>query len=365
MAVAEARGVRAALLALVALLAGAATAEAATVQVVAREQGFSPHSGPLLAPVLDYQAADGEENRIVVTPEPGGFRVRDEGADVEPGAGCSRAGAREATCSTAVAVAISAGDRDDTVALGALSVPASVAAGVGDDRVDGTSAPDSLLGQGGTDRLLGSGGADTLDDGDTSGSANADVLDGGDGDGDWVVYAERSARVIVDLGRPGIAGEVRERDSLTGVENVTGGSGSDLIQGDGGANRLEGGRGRDAVDGGDGDDRLDLGRGNDVGAGGAGDDELLATRGRDRLIGGAGDDDLASGTGRGGDRLLGGSGRDRLYAGRGRDVLKGRAGPDVIYANDGRRDRVNGGPGSDRAKVDRGLDSVRSVETLR
>jgi hypothetical protein len=50
--------VRAALLlAFLALLLCATTAQAASVQVVAREQGLSPHSGPLIAP--GFAAAPG------------------------------------------------------------------------------------------------------------------------------------------------------------------------------------------------------------------------------------------------------------------------------------------------------------------
>jgi hypothetical protein len=43
-------------------------------------------------------------------------------------------------------------------------------------------------------------------------------------------------------------------------------------------------------------------------------------------------------------------------------VLLGGPGRDTIYARDGTRDVVEGGPGSDRARVDRGLDRLRSVE---
>jgi Tol biopolymer transport system component len=46
------------------------------------------------------------------------------------------------------------------------------------------------------------------------------------------------------------------------------------------------------------------------------------------------------------------------------DVLCAGAGDDVIHARDRRRDVVDGGPGRDRAQIDRGLDVVRGVEKI-
>ena len=355
--------VRIALLTLAATVVLAPAAHAATAQISAREIGIDPRNGPILTPVLEYTAVVGERNRLEVTPEGPGFRLRDTGADIEPGSGCSRVNAREVTCSGATSVTIAAGDEDDTITLSALTTVTSVSAGAGNDVVEGGSALDSINGGGGGDTLRGAGGGDTLEDGDVSGSADADTLDGGEGE-DTLLYSARTAGVTVDL-PAGTAGELDERDTLVAVENVTGGSGPDVLRGGDGTNRFDGGSGRDLIDTGGGDDRIDCGRGNDICDGNGGDDEVIGTRGRDKLFGGAGNDDVASGGGRADDLLSGGTGRDRIYAGRGKDVLKGGAGPDIIYANDGRRDRVNGGSGSDRAKVDRRLDKVRAVETLR
>jgi Ca2+-binding RTX toxin-like protein len=47
------------------------------------------------------------------------------------------------------------------------------------------------------------------------------------------------------------------------------------------------------------------------------------------------------------------------------DVICGGAGNDTIYARDGHRDVVDGGPGRDVAHVDRKLDHVTNVEVKR
>lgn len=138
----------------------------------------------------------------------------------------------------------------------------------------------------------------------------------------------------------------------SGNDRILGSSGNDVICGLGGNDVVIGGGGRDLVDGADGADRL---------GGGAGGDLLLGLRGNDRLAGGGGRDGLG-----------GGAGRDVLRGGRGADRFSGRLGSDRLYAKDGVRDSVVGGPGRDRASVDtaagsskrsaRRADRVRGVE---
>lgn len=90
-------------------------------------------------------------------------------------------------------------------------------------------------------------------------------------------------------------------------------------------------------------------------------DALRGTNGNDVLIGLAGGDQL---DGRGGnDVLRGGDGDDRLTGGLGRDILFGGRGNDRFYTRDGERDVIDGGPGFDRAWVDR-FDVVRNVERV-
>lgn len=186
----------------------------------------------------------------------------------------------------------------------------------------GTDADDSFGGTAGSDLMCGLAGADAL-----AGSDGDDRLDGADGD--------------------------------------------DRLTGDAGSDTLFAGAGADVLSGGPDDDRLDGGPGNDRIGGDAGGDTLLAGAGADALFGGAGDDRLAAGEGN--DRLAGDAGADVLSGGAGAGVLTGGAGADrldrgagadLLNARDGRRDLVIGGPGRDRARVDRGFDRVVGVEVL-
>jgi hemolysin type calcium-binding protein/purple acid phosphatase-like protein len=90
-----------------------------------------------------------------------------------------------------------------------------------------------------------------------------------------------------------------------------------------------------------------------------GPDRLVGTGRRDVLCGLGGADLLV---GRGGDDVLvGGPGNDYLRPGAGRDRALGGSGNDFVGARDGRADRIFGGLGADRARLDRRLDVSRSV----
>jgi len=93
-----------------------------------------------------------------------------------------------------------------------------------------------------------------------------------------------------------------------------------------------------------------------------GPDRLVGTSRRDVICGLGGDDVLV---GRGGDDVLaGGPGNDYLLPGPGRDLVLGQAGNDFAGARDGRADRLFGGPGADRARVDPRLDVTRSLRRV-
>jgi Ca2+-binding RTX toxin-like protein len=182
------------------------------------------------------------------------------------------------------------------------------------------------------------------------------------------------------MGTPGadrIAGTAGN-DVICGIgmnDMISGGGGRDVIDGADGADRLRGGAGGDLLLGLRSNDRLDGGAGSDGLGAGAGKDSLAGGGGNDRLSGRIGNDRLGGGAGN--DRLAAASGNDRLNGGSGRDRLAGQSGRDLFGARDRTSDVVLGGPGSDRALVDRasggskrtrGLrpnDRVRGVERIR
>ena len=260
------------------------------------------------------------------------------------------------------------------------------------ENVVGSEYRDVLQGDGGANRLEGGAGADRL-----SGGAGVDT----------VSYAGSDQGVTVDLGEGTGKGGHAEGDVITDIENVVGSKYRDVLQGDGGANRLEGGAGADRLSGGAGVDtvsyagsdqgvtvdleegtgkgghaegdvivqvenligsgyrdvlkgdnganRLNGGAGNDDLLGGDGDDELSGGAGLDALHGGAGDDELSGGADF--DALYGGAGHDALYGGAGNDTLSGRAGDDSLSGQDG-NDFLTGGAGADRLDGGSGVDWV-------
>ena len=189
------------------------------------------------------------------------------------------------------------------------------------DTISGNAAENYLAGGAGDDDLTAVGGGDVLDGGDgddqlrasqvgsgdyLSGGAGEDVfftqfgattLDGGAGDDSF--YVLRSPGMVgvtlvqggegsdtLELGNSyGISDAVAnlsvsgaqdigggQQLILTGVENLAGGMGNDVLTGDSGANKLWGGFGNDTLNGGVGADSLGGGFGADVLTGGAGKD---------------------------------------------------------------------------------------------
>lgn len=159
------------------------------------------------------------------------------------------------------------------------------------------SGNDTLRGGAGMDTLKGGGGDDLL-----LGGADNDVIQGGDGI-DTVSYEDAVNNIGVGVylwrasnhsqGDGGV-------DQITGVENVTGSTVSDTLEGDGNNNVLTGLGGNDLLIGHAGDDTLE---------GGAGEDFLRGRDGNDVMNGGA-DNDFLSG-GEGNDTANGGDGFDR------------------------------------------------------
>jgi Ca2+-binding RTX toxin-like protein len=93
------------------------------------------------------------------------------------------------------------------------------------------------------------------------------------------------------------------------------------IYGQGGHDQITGGSGDDVIDGGDGWDRIWAGPGDDLVFGGTGSDSIDGREGNDILLGGDGDDYLYGGAGL--DVLIGNTGSDRIDGGDGDDLLIG------------------------------------------
>ncbi len=243
--------------------------------------------------------------------------------------------------------------------------------GDGDDQyLWGLAGDDTLVGRGGDDDLFGDVGDDTL-----RGGTGNDALAGGDGI-DLADYGNSGDDLDIDLERAvdqAIASGSTGIDQLQDIENVTGGSGADIIAGDAGRNVIRGGGGSDTLIGRDGDDTLIGNRGNDLLDGGTG-------YGGDVLIGGAGLDtadfsaattdvfvDLFSMYGSDGfarfqtliemEGAIGGSADDSLYGDANSNRFEGRAGDDDMYGLDG-NDQLRGGAGSDTLDGGSGDDTL-------
>eukprot|EP01030_Chromulinospumella_sphaerica_P034817 gene34817-biopygen24672 len=177
----------------------------------------------------------------------------------------------------------------------------------GANTLAGRDGHDFLSGGDGDDLLLGDGqfaidfalvgGSGPITQTNDGGYAGDDILNGGNGfntlDGgagvDTVDYSDAVGSVFVALAsgygeRTDAAGTtVLGTDSLTGIENVTGGAFADQILGDSGANTLDGGGGDDNLRGGAGDDLLIGGDGDDLLRGGDGVDSFIGGDGLDRV----------------------------------------------------------------------------------
>jgi Ca2+-binding RTX toxin-like protein len=186
------------------------------------------------------------------------------------------------------------------------------------------------------------------------GSAGADTLDGGAGV-DTALYTDKTAAVSVTLSGSTnatvLVGGVAE-DTIRNVENVTGGSGNDILTGDSSANMLIGGVGNDKLSGGGGQDVLVGGNGNDTLDGGAGADTALYTDKTAAVsvtlngstnatvsVGGVAEDTIRNvenvTAGSGNDVLTGDGSANTLNGGAGNDTLNGRAGIDILTGDFG------------------------------
>lgn len=114
---------------------------------------------------------------------------------------------------------------------------------------DTLTSIENLIGSDHGDTLTGNTGNNTLD-----GGLGNDTLAAGTGI-DTVSYASSSAAVTVSLALAGAQNTIGAgTDTLSGFENISGGSGSDALTGNAGSNVLSGGRGNDILNGNGGPD---------------------------------------------------------------------------------------------------------------
>ena len=277
------RGIVAGVVALAAAACAAPAADAASVRV---DVDYSNSVGCRAScPDPDYTvlvaAAPREANDVTVTRSAADtFVVHDAGAPLTAKRGCRRVDQHTVSCTQAnAALRVLARGGDDVVNV--VDAPtAYVDGGTGDDRLTGGSGPDVLVGGRGNDQLQGGAGDDRLKDGVArvrTPGGNDDSFDGGDGE-DWIDYEGRLTPVDVELGA-GRGGQADEHDTVTGIENASGGVAADVVTGDDAHNQIDGGGGpgRDVLNGAGGDDWIFTVPGDSVFAG-PGNDWIQSSR---------------------------------------------------------------------------------------
>jgi len=207
------------------------------------------------------------------------------------------------------------------------------------ENVVGGSGNDILSGDSLVNRLEGGAGNDIL-----KGGNGKDILDGGTGS-DTVDYSDKIVAVTLTLSgaTPAVVKiNKSSEDTISNFENAIGGSGNDLLTGDGLVNRLEGGAGDDVLKGAGGNDVLDGGDGIDtadysdkaaaVSVTLAGATPVMV------LVNGVAEDTISNVEsvvgGSGNDTLTGDALANRFLGGAGNDVLEGGEGIDTADYSD-------------------------------
>ena len=306
---------------------------------------------------LRYDADPGETNRIFVSTDSPGVQVIDTGATVRrerdhgadrPTPLCCEAGPNAAPIQrwrrgrlrqrsardTELAIVDGGAGEDELIGGGARSGN-WLEGGPGADILEGRATADTTAGRIPSPSPLATTSQTTAKRRGRLVSSEIIAVFGGEGDDDLTI-----------LNSPG----VQERTELIG---------------DGGGDTLSilrhpfGG----SIFGGGGPDTIRNEAKNGLVHGANGDDLIFGGDGPQALWGEGGDDTLRGLDGD--DFLLGNRGADIFLPGPGNDSVAGGHGPDTIFARDGQRNRLSGGPGKeDRARVDRELDKVYDMEGL-
>jgi hypothetical protein len=153
-----------------------------------------------------------------------------------------------------------------------------------------------------------------------------------------------------------------------GDDALYGGGGDDQLNGFAGDDDFDGGPGADVFAGGDGEDAVSYSGSTGVSASvnGVADDGVPGERDNiaadvEDIFGSAGNDKLRGSAAA--NTLDGGPGDDIIDGGGGDDAVYGDEGDDIISARDGRIDRIECGPGRDRAIIDR-EDTTTGCESI-
>jgi Ca2+-binding RTX toxin-like protein len=184
--------------------------------------------------------------------------------------------------------------------------------------------------------------------------------------------------LFVGQGEPTAGDEALD---FAALENLTGGSGNDVLVGDDAANVLTGNAGNDTLSGEGGADRLVGGDGDDLLAGGGGNDQYLGDAGTNtadfatapnavnvnlttNVASGEGSDVLAGIVNVNGSRFndaINGDANNNVLNGRaGNDTINGRAGDDTVNGGSG-VDELNGNGGNDGVNGGSGNDAIRGA----
>jgi len=223
-----------------------------------------------------------------------------------------------ATAGVAVSLALQ-GVAQNTVSAGTDTLG-------GFENLAGSGFNDSLTGDSNVNALSGGAGDDTLNPGANAGGT-VDFLDGGAGS-DTASFAGIASGVTATLngatdGTATVAGLAIA--TLHNIENLTGGSGADVLTGDSSANVIEGGLGNDTIDGGLGNDTIAF-------SGSTAVTVNLATTTAQNT--GLGSDIIVNfenvRTGSGADSVTGDGNDNIFYDGGGNDAYNGAAGVDTI-----------------------------------
>jgi hypothetical protein len=113
-------------------------------------------SASVVAGELRFAAGTGTGNAVTITRSGASYVVEDERAPIAPRAGCTALTHSKVSCPAAgvAAIAITLGDQADSATVSrAITVPANIVGGPGDDALTGGRGADRLTGGAGNDRL--------------------------------------------------------------------------------------------------------------------------------------------------------------------------------------------------------------------